>query len=521
MGRTPRTEPPGAGPVRAHGRGVRLVLAALLAVAWLAVLPGGAGAQQHTVLVTEVEGTITPVIADHLRDGVARAEEEGHAALVVEMDTPGGLDASMREIIQEFLEARVPVVVHVTPSGARAASAGALITFSSHVAAMAPGTTIGAATPVDMDRDEVSEKVLNDAAAYAASVAEQRDRNAEFARQTVVDGRAVTAPEAVELGAVDLLARDRAALLEAVDGREVTLGDGATVTLETADAGVVEYDMGFFRGVLQILADPNLSFLFLSLGALAVIYELASPGMGVGGTLGAILLILGFFSLSVLPVNVAGLALLLLAGVLFVGELFTPGVGVFATGGSIALLAGGLFLFEGTLEVSPGVLIPTTIVIGLGVVLAGRLAWRARRSRPVSGAEAAVGRELTVTEAGEDGGRGLLDGTSWQLRSDRGVRLREGRRVRVTAVEGVTLVVEPVEPVEPDQPEQPDQPGEPDDPDETDERQGPQEPREGRETREGREPDRPGGAAGFRKSTDRGEQGRPGRDRPPWRGGDR
>ncbi|HEV2088870.1 MAG TPA: hypothetical protein VGR21_11225, partial [Cryptosporangiaceae bacterium] len=367
-----------------------------LALAWVVVamvVTPATAATSSTVLVAKVDGPITPVTAEHLVDGVAKASRDGHEAMQVELDTPGGLDTSMRRIVKAFLAAETPVVVYVAPSGARAASAGAIITFSAHVAAMAPGTTIGAATPVNAETGEkASDKVINDAAAFAESVADQRGRDTAFAVATVREGRAVTAQEAHRIGAVDLLAANRTALLDAIDGRVVTLAGGQQVTLETAGARTVDHDMGFFRELLQLIADPNLAFLFLSIGTLAVIYELASPGMGLGGVTGAILLILGFFALSVLPVNVAGIGLLVLAGALFAAEVLTPGVGVFATGGTIALVVSGLFLFEGdTVEVDLAVLLPTALVVGAGAVLAGRLAWRARNRPPVSGAEALLG----------------------------------------------------------------------------------------------------------------------------------
>lgn len=257
-------------------------------------------------------------------------------------------------------------------------------------------------------------------------------------------GRAVPAAEAAKINAIDLVAADRAGLLAALDGRTVKLDGSSTRTLRTADARLVEHDLGLFRQVLQILADPNLAFLFLSLGTLAVLYELASPGVGFAGITGAILLILGFFALSVLPVNAAGIALLVLAAALFAAELFAPGVGVFAAGGTVALLFAGLFLFEGSVAVSPAVLAPTAAIVGVGSLLAGRLAWRARRAQPVSGRESLIGRE-TVVRATTDqtSGRVQLEGGWWTARS-RGGPLREGDAVRVVALEDLSLIVEPV-----------------------------------------------------------------------------
>lgn len=431
-------------------RGAALLLVGGLILVGQVLAQPATAAQDRppSVLVTDVEGPITPVVADHLVEGVRAAERERHAALIVELDTPGGLDAAMREIVQAFLGAHVPVVVHVTPSGARAASAGALITMAAHVAAMAPGTTIGAATPVDLQGGEISDKVVNDAASFAEAVAAQRGRSRQFAVQAVREGRSVTAEQARQLGVVDLLAGDRDGLLRALDGREVQLGPDRTVTLHTADARTVEHGMGPLRSLLQRLADPNLAFLFLSIGTLALIYELASPGMGLGGALGTVMLVLGFVALSVLPVNLGGLLLLALAAALFVGEVLTPGVGVFAAGGTIALLAAGLLLFEGSVQVSPAVLWPTALVIGAAAMLAGRLAWRARRAPSVSGVETLIGRVAVVGRI-LDAHTGLvmLDGSWWTVRSRTAV-LQRDQPVCVDAVDGVVLLVEPFNPEE-------------------------------------------------------------------------
>ncbi len=426
-----------------RARSVRWLLAvALLGLGWLLAWAPVAVGQAPTLLVSRVAGPITPVVADQLADGVRAAERDGHTAFLVELDTPGGLDTSMREISQSFLNARVPVVVYVTPSGARAASAGAIITFAAHVAAMAPGTTIGAATPVDLQGGEISDKVINDAAAFAEAVAAQRGRNTEFAVDTVREGRAVPADEAVRLEAVDLVATDRAGLLEALDGRRVEVASGTTVTLQTAGAATVEHGLSWTRALLGWLADPNLAFLFLSIGTLAVIYELASPGMGLGGVIGAVLLVLGFVSLSVLPVNLAGLLLLALAAALFIAELFVPGIGVFAGGGTIALLLAGLLLFEGGVAVSMPVLWPVALVVGGGAVLAGRLAWRARRAPSVTGAEGLVGRHAVVRDLTGDGDGTLhLDGAWWRARRHDGP-LVPGQEVRVVRLDGLDLIVE-------------------------------------------------------------------------------
>ena len=433
-----RTSPPAP----RVGRRTALGLLILPLAVWLLASVTGARAQAKTVLVTQVDGVITPVMADHIREGLARAQEEAHQAFLIELDTPGGLDASMRDIIQAFLGTNVPVVVHVAPSGARAASAGALITMAAHIAAMSPGTTIGAATPIDLEGGrDVERKIIEDAAAYAESLARARGRNIEFAVEAVREGRSVTADHAERIGVVDVLASNRVELLEEIDGKSVTLASGDEVTLETRGVGVVPYELGTFRSILQWLADPNLAFLFMSLGTLAIIYELANPGLGGGAVVGVILILLALFGLAVLPVNVLGALLLLLAAILFVVEIFTPGVGVGAAGGTAALVLGGLFLFRGRVGVDPEVLIPVAVVVGGATVLAGRLAWRTRRLAATTGAGGLLGAVLQVGPVARTTGQVMVQGAWWNVRT-RGEQLREGATVRVVEVEGLDLVVE-------------------------------------------------------------------------------
>src|SRR5918996_5611157 len=351
----------------------------------------------------------------------------------------------MRDIIETFLGADVPVVVHVAPSGARAASAGTLITMAAHIAAMSPGTAIGAATPVDLEGGEnVQRKIIEDAAAYAESVAQVRGRNLEFAVEAVREGRSVTAEEAERIDVVDFLASNRTALLEAIDGETVTLPSRGGLTLETRDTQIVRHELGTFRSVLQWLADPNLAFLFMSLGTLAIIYELANPGFGGGAIVGVILILLALFALAVLPVNALGGLLLVLAAILFVVEIFTPGVGVGAAGGTASLVLGGLFLFRGRVGVDPEVLIPVAVVVGGATVLAGRLAWRTRRLAATTGAGGLIGEVATVGKASGTSGQAMVEGAWWNVRT-RGDRLRKGATVRVVDVEGLDLVVERVE----------------------------------------------------------------------------
>jgi membrane-bound serine protease (ClpP class) len=408
--------------------------------------PGGQRTGDPRVLVTRVQTAITPVVADHVAAGLQRVSSQGFAAYVVELDTPGGLVTSMREIVEDLLASPVPVVVYVSPPGARAASAGAIITFAAHVAVMAPGTSIGAATPVALEGGEVPEKVVNDAAAQVEALARLRGRDARFAVDTVRKGRSAAVDEALKLGIVDAQASSLTAALEAADGRTVTVASERRVTVRTAGAVVVRHDLGLFRRILQALADPNVAFLLLTLGTLGLIYELATPGVGVAGATGATALLLALFSLSVLPVNVVGLLLLAVAAALFVAELFAPGIGGFAFGGAVVLVLAALFLFDDSqgIAVDWAAAVPTAAVAAVAAVLAGRLAMRTRgMPSTTTGGDVFIGRSVTVAAADGPTGRTFTEGAWWSVRSV-GPPLHPGEPARVVALDGLVLVVDPL-----------------------------------------------------------------------------
>ena len=410
--------------------------------------PDPAADAAPTVLVAEIGTAITPVTADHVAEGLVRARSGGAAAYVIELDTPGGLADAMRDIVEDTLASDVPVIVYVSPSGARAGSAGAIITLAAHVAVMAPGTTIGAATPVGLEGEEVSDKIVNDAAAQAEALATLRGRNVEFAVDAVRDGRSIAVDEAVELGVVDARATDLTGALEAADGLRVRVAGDREVTVATAGATVVRHDLSTFRQILQFLADPNLAFLLLTLGTLGLIYELATPGVGVAGTTGATALLLSFFSLSVLPVTAVGLLLLALAAGLFIGELFVPGTAGFAFGGAVVLVLAAVFLFDDAEGVSVDLraALPLAVVAFLAAVAAGRVVLRTRgMPSTATGVDLLLGRPVEVTATdGADGtaGRTFTEGTWWTVRSV-GPPLRAGTVAHVVAVDGLTLLVAP------------------------------------------------------------------------------
>jgi len=411
---------------------------------------GGVGQRpgELRVLVTRVDTAITPVVADQVAAGLERARSQGFAAYVIELDTPGGLVTSMREIVEGVLASPVPVVVYVSPQGARAASAGAIITYASHVAVMAPGTSIGAATPVALEGAEVPDKVINDAAAQAEALARLRGRDVGFAVDSVRKGRSAAVDEALRRRVVDARAPSLAAALDAAHGQTVTVASDERATVRTSGAEVVRYDLGLFRRILQALADPNVAFLLLTVGTLGLIYELATPGIGVAGVTGAIALLLALFSLSVLPVNVVGLLLLAVAAALFVAELFAPGIAGFAFGGAVVLVLAAVFLFDDAegVAVDPAAALPTAVVAAVAALLAGRLVMRTRRMPSTStGADAFTDRMVTVREADGPTGRTFTEGAWWSVRSV-GPPLRPGAQARVVALDGLVMIVDPLTP---------------------------------------------------------------------------
>lgn len=424
-----------------------MLVAAAAAVLAVALWSSGAAAQAGgAVWVAQVRGPITPVLADHVADAVEAAALDDAAALVLQMDTPGGLDLAMRDIVQAVLAAPIPVIVHVDPPGARAASAGAIIALSSNVIAMAPGTNIGAATPVDLQAGAVLDKVVNDAVAYVQALAEHRGRDAAFYVDAVRDGRSASATEALDIGAIDVIADGTAELLQTVHGMRVQVSGRGALTLDVADAAVTPFDLSGVRGLLQRIADPNIAFLLLSLGGLAIVYEVANPGGGFGGAVGAVMLVMGFFALSVLPVNVAGVLLLMVAAALFIAEAAAPGIGAFAGGGALALLVAGLLLFQRPtgVAVSLAVVVPAAVLIGAAVAVLGVVAVRTRDApESVGAAGSMVGALGVVREVLDDGTLYVLsEGTRWRAVATRPMTV--GQHVRVVAIDGLTVTVEPV-----------------------------------------------------------------------------
>src|SRR5712692_1391123 len=373
----------------------RIVLFGLFAITLLA-LPVATAAAPAPVATIDIEGVINPVTLRLVGIAIDRAQAEGAQALVIQLDTPGGLERSMRAIVQRMMNADVPVIVFVAPTGARAASAGVFITMAAHVAAMAPATNIGAASPVALGGGAdktMMKKIENDAAAFIRTVALERGRNADWAEKAVRQAVAITEREAVKLKGVELFADSIPDLLEKVDGRVVRLPK-RTVTLETRGAPVKEIEIGFRDRLLNVITDPNVAYVLMMLGMLGLFFELSNPGVVLPGMIGGISLILAFFAFQSLPINYAGLLLILFGIVLLIAEIKVVSHGVLAIGGIVAMALGSLMLFDAPelgFRISWWVVAPTvgaTAGVFLFVVTAGM---RALKRRPLLGASGMIG----------------------------------------------------------------------------------------------------------------------------------
>lgn len=459
------------------------VLAALV----LAVLTGFVFAQEADTerrgYILTVDDAIGPATRDHIVRNITRAEKDGAEVVVLRLNTPGGLDASMRDIIRKILASEVPVVTWVAPAGSRAASAGTYMMYASHIAAMAPATNLGSATPVQIgggegdkspstwDRvrdamknqdgdegvnateepknlpdDAMGRKVVNDAVAYIKGLAERHGRNAEWAERAVREAVSLTSSEALEQNVVDVIAANLPELLEAIDGREVRMANG-TRTLQTASLAIVEIETDWRTDLLAIITNPTLAYMLLMVGIYGLILEGYNPGAMVPGVIGGICLLLALYAFQILPVNFAGLALILLGMALIGVELFIPAFGILGIGGIVAVVAGSVILFEGDM---PEFRINTYAIVGMGggsALIFGGIVWVAARSlrRPrLSSREAMVGLEAEAIQDFMDGlGRVHLRGENWSARSEHPIRQGDSVRVIAMEEEGLVLSVTP------------------------------------------------------------------------------
>lgn len=404
---------------------------------------------RKVVYLLSLQGTVNPGSADFFERAIDEAEKNKAHAVLVELDTPGGLVSSLRSMIQRVLASRVPIIVYVAPQGAQSASAGALLTISAHVAAMSPGTEIGAASPVGLgggggESDEtMKKKAENDLAAFARSIAEERGRNADWAERAVRESIASTANEALKEGVIDLVAADRTELFAMLDGKTVKTIDGE-VTLELKTAVVEEFAPTFQEQILIKLADPNLAYIFIMVGLAGLYFELANPGSIFPGVLGAISLLLALFALQALPVNVVGLLLIVLAVVFFGLELFVASGGILALAGLVALFVGSLMLFntaETGISISMAVFLPVYITVSVVILVIVWLVAKSARLKLASGPEQLLGEEGSVIHPilpGEPG-KVFVHGELWEAVSDEAIEEKE--TVTVSGLKGLILQV--------------------------------------------------------------------------------
>jgi len=418
----------------------------VLAVVLLGLATPASAAAGGSVALVTVDGVISPVTVRIVTTALERARSEHAVALIIQLDTPGGLERSMRSIVQEILSSDVPVVVYVAPTGARAASAGVFITMAAPIAAMAPATNIGAAHPVaalggSFDK-EMKTKVENDAAAFARTIAATRGRNVEWAEKAVRQSVSATEREAVRLHIVDLIADSTTDLLDKIDGRVVKTPT-REVVLHTRGAAIRPIGIGFRDRVLNIITDPNVAYVLMMLGMLGLFFELSTPGAILPGVIGGISLILAFFAFQSLPISYAGLLLILFGVVLLIAEVKVTSHGVLAVGGVVAMLLGSLMLFDtptAELRVSWWVILPTVGVTAAVFVVALAAGLRALARRPITGAAGMVGGTGVARSALDPTGDVLVQGELWRAVAEDGP-IAIGETVRVTAIDGLTLKV--------------------------------------------------------------------------------
>ena len=400
------------------------------------------------IIAIKIDGTINPASSGYIERGIELAEKEKAACLVISLNTPGGLLKSTRVIVENMMKSSVPIVVYVSPSGAHAGSAGVFITLAANIAAMAPSTNIGAAHPVSMQSggdSTMNEKSTNDAVAFVRTIAEKRNRNAQWAENAVRKSYSITATEAINLKVIDLIASDIPDLLKQINGRTAEVASG-TKTISTSAASVENVEMSFVEKLLNILSDPNLAYILLMIGFYGLLFELYSPGAIFPGIVGVIALILAFYSLHTLPINYAGLALIIFGIVLFLLEIKIVSHGLLAIGGTVALLLGSMMLIRKIpnmefLRISWGVIIPTVVVTALFFLFVIGAGLRAQRAKPITGVEGLKDETGLALETLNPTGTVLVHGEIWNADAVEGA-IEKGQRVRVLAIDNLRLKVE-------------------------------------------------------------------------------
>ena len=418
----------------------------VLALLFVTALITSASAEGTGIYLLKVDGTINPATAGYIVKGIDKVEREGAICVVIQLDTPGGLMESMRTIVKRILGARLPVIVYVAPGGSRAASAGVFITLAGHVAAMAPGTNIGAAHPVNMGEkiDKTMEaKILNDTVAYIKTIAKQRGRNEQWAEKAVRESVSVHEDEALRLHVIDLISPSLEDLLGKIDGRKIAIAPGTVLTLATKGVGVKTIPMSFRDKLLSILSDPNIVYILFMLGVFGLLAEFSRPGAIFPGVIGGICLILAFFSFQTLPINYAGIALILLGIVMFIAEIKITSYGILSIGGVISILLGSVMLIDSPAEFLRisffRVILPVVVVSAAFFLFALTMVVRAHRRRPTTGKEGLIGSSGVVTTDLDPEGVVEIRGELWSAIAER--KIKAGEKVRVQEMEGMKVKV--------------------------------------------------------------------------------
>ena len=426
-------------------RTLKILFFLTLMVVGLGVMAQPQDASAPHVDVIVIDGTINPAVDDFIRESIGRAKLNRAQALVIQLDTPGGLLTSTRTIVKEILGAPVPVIVYVSPSGAGAGSAGVFVTMSGHIAAMAPGTNIGAAHPVSGGGQEVKgvmgEKIENFTASFSESIAQQRGRNTEWAVQTVRKSVSITEREALKKNVIDIVAKDIDDLLRQADGRKVEL-EGRPHTLALKGVRIVRYEMSLKQRIINAIADPNIAYLFMMAGILGLYMEFSHPGVFFPGVAGAICLLLALASFQLLPINYTGLILMLLGVALLVGEAFFPSFGVLGVGGIIAMALGSLLLFDtqgSDFGVDRPIVFTAVGTLGAFVLAVSYLVFRSQKSRPTLGLEGLLGEVGEVRGKLNPAGKIFVHGEYWNAQADAEIDI--GEKVKVVGYDGMCLKV--------------------------------------------------------------------------------
>jgi membrane-bound serine protease (ClpP class) len=427
---------------------VLLIFCILFLFAFIAAIPSQ---EKDPVYTIEVDGIINPATSKFIVDSIDQATQQGAQCLIIQLDTPGGLMDSMRMIVKKELASTIPIIVYVAPSGARAASAGVFVTMAANVAVMAPGTHIGAAHPVTLGGGEgkeskaMTEKIVNDTVSYIKTIAKNRGRNVDWAEKAVVKSVSVTEEEAVKLNVVDFISPDLSSLLTKIDGKVVKM-NGITRTLHTKGVQPQPIQMSWRDRLLDIISNPTIAYILLMLGIYGIFFELSSPGAILPGVVGGIFLILAFYALQMLPVNYAGLALILFGIILFIAEIKVVSHGLLAVGGVVSLLLGSMMLFQSPVEymrVSMSVIIPAVLVSAAFFIFAVTKAVHARLKKPTTGMEGLIGEVGTASTPIAPEGKISIHGELWNATSDQNIE--KGEKIQVVGVVNLNLKVKRIE----------------------------------------------------------------------------